>query len=257
VSNDGGSAANPSIVHLKANVYVVCQDNTPGNYQVMFRASHDNGSTFSTPVNLSNDTGTAIQPVLAAHGRAGDVNVVWQDNTSGHYQIMVISTHDAGATWNRALNLSNDSGDATNPIAAARGSNPGKNVFVAWQDTTPGNSQIFTTTSTDNGRNWSPPINVSNDTSTAINARIQNRASSSNVYVVWTEIPSGGGASSVKQATSTNLGQTYGAAQQVNQDSGNAIQGRLKELGSTGTAVYVVWADNVSGNYDVYLNRLV
>ena len=49
----------------------------------------------------------------------------------------------------------------------------------------------------------------------------------------------------------------YGAAQQVNQDSGNAIQGRLKELGSTGTAVYVVWADNVSGNYDVYLNRLV
>jgi len=237
-------------------VYVVWEDDSLGNYQVMFRVSNDNGTTFPNPaVNLSHDAGNASDPVMTAHGKAGDVNVVWQDNTGGNYQIMASSSSDGGITWTTPFNVSDDSGVATNPIVVARGNDTGKNVFVAWQDTTPGTSQIFAATSNNNGKAWNNPMDVSNDSSNAINPRIQNRQGSEAVYIVWTE-SSGGGNSQVFLSTSNNLGQTYGSGQLLS-SGGNAINARLKEQGSTGTNVYAVWADNSSGNYEIILQKIV
>ena len=187
ISQSTGIADDPTIINRDSNVYVVWEDNSLGTFQVMFRVSNDNGSTFNAPVNLSHGAGNASSPVMTAHGKGGDVNVVWEDNTGGNYQIIVGSSNDGGITWTTPFNISHDSGVATNPIVVARGNNTGKNVFVAWQDTTPGNSQIFTATSNNNGKTWNNPINVSNDSSSAINARIQNRQGSQAVYVVWTE----------------------------------------------------------------------
>lgn len=62
------------------NVYVVWWSNRTGQFEVMFRASHDSGRTFEDKINLSNTTeGASLQATIAA---SGDNNVVvtWLDN---------------------------------------------------------------------------------------------------------------------------------------------------------------------------------
>ena len=43
-------------------------DNTSGNSDIFFAASNDNGTSFSTPINLSNNTGLSLTlpPQIAA-----------------------------------------------------------------------------------------------------------------------------------------------------------------------------------------------
>ena len=38
------------------NVYVIWEDDTPGDFDIFFAASNNNGTSFGTPINLSNNT---------------------------------------------------------------------------------------------------------------------------------------------------------------------------------------------------------
>ena len=50
------------------NVYVVWADNTPGNSDIFFAASNDNGQTFSSPPdNLSENTGFSSSPQISSN----------------------------------------------------------------------------------------------------------------------------------------------------------------------------------------------
>ena len=55
-------------------------DNTPGNNDIFFAASTNNGTSFSTPINLSNNTGLSVFPQIATSGN--NVYVTWQDTHS-------------------------------------------------------------------------------------------------------------------------------------------------------------------------------
>ena len=47
----------PSIGVSGNNVYVVWRDNTPGNFDILYRRSTDGGSSFSSTANLRNNDG--------------------------------------------------------------------------------------------------------------------------------------------------------------------------------------------------------
>ena len=62
------------------NVYVTWQDDTPaGNSDIFFAASNNNGTSFGTPINLSNNAGVSSFPQIATSGN--NVYVTWDDNT--------------------------------------------------------------------------------------------------------------------------------------------------------------------------------
>lgn len=54
VSNSDGESEAPVLVAEGSNMYLAWHDNTQGVFAVMFRASYDDGNTFSDPVILSN-----------------------------------------------------------------------------------------------------------------------------------------------------------------------------------------------------------
>ena len=54
----------------------------PGNADIFFAFSTDNGLTFSTPDNLSENTGVSFEPQISSQGN--NVYVVWQDDTPGN-----------------------------------------------------------------------------------------------------------------------------------------------------------------------------
>ena len=65
-------------------------------------------------------------------------------------------SNNNGTSFGNPINLSNNTGFSFNPEIAAIGNN----VYVTWQDNTPGNDDIFVIT---NAQPFGTPINISNN----------------------------------------------------------------------------------------------
>jgi hypothetical protein len=87
------------------NVYTTWWTNKSGNWEVMFRASNDNGATFGEKINLSNSTDADSQNAeIAASGNS--VFVSWWET----------STNPGNKTSESVLRISNDNGNTFGPI---------------------------------------------------------------------------------------------------------------------------------------------
>jgi hypothetical protein len=163
ISNSVGFWKSPQIVSEGNSVYVVWNDFTLDNYDIFFTASNDTGRTFSTPINLSYNTGESTNPQISSEGN--NVFIVWSDDTPDNfdYDIFFTASNDTGQTFSTPINLSNNTRISTNPQISSEGNN----VFIVWMDHTLGPDplrDIFFAASNDNGQTFSTPINISNDT---------------------------------------------------------------------------------------------
>lgn len=97
------------------NVFVTWSSNkTGGNYEVMFRASTDNGKTFGSKINLSNSPRVdSVDPSIAASGN--NVYVSWWEraNQTSNEPVMRVSNDD-GKTFGPIIMLSNVASSASN-----------------------------------------------------------------------------------------------------------------------------------------------
>ncbi|MGC1134813.1 MAG: sialidase family protein [Nitrososphaeraceae archaeon] len=69
ISINPGFSSNPSLAAsapTQANVYVTWFDNTPGNFDILFRKSSDAGVTFDSTENLSDSSGSSFAPAISA-----------------------------------------------------------------------------------------------------------------------------------------------------------------------------------------------
>jgi hypothetical protein len=112
------------------NIYVVWQEFMPGttirNYDILFKHSTDNGSSFSQEINLSNNTGFSEHPQISS--AANNVHVIWADDTNGNKQVYFRASNDNGITFGEAIKLSNNSSSSFNQDIAAFGNN----VYTVW-----------------------------------------------------------------------------------------------------------------------------
>jgi hypothetical protein len=84
-----------------------------------------------------NKDGTSLQPKLAAQGDS--VYVVWQDNSTGNYEIYFQPLNSKGTKFKSLRNLSNNNGTSQLPRVAASASD----IYVIWQDDDSGTGRIF------------------------------------------------------------------------------------------------------------------
>jgi hypothetical protein len=91
------------------NVYIVWWTNKSGNWEVMFRASHDGGQRFGDKINLSNspDTQSGTAEILAVGNNK--VYVSWwelNENVHPHTNESVLRvSNDGGQTFGPVINL--------------------------------------------------------------------------------------------------------------------------------------------------------
>lgn len=161
------------------NAYVVWWSNKSGDWEVLFRASSDNGKTFGPKINLSNSTGRSADGKIAAE--ENNVYVVWWDNQPGNNEVFFRASSDNGKTFGSKINLSNNNATSDSEQLATADNN----VYVVWKDNETGNNDIFFRPSTDNGKTFGPKINLSNSTTSSADAMID--AEGNNVYVSWWE----------------------------------------------------------------------
>ena len=132
------------------NLYVAWWGNGTGNFEVIFKASNDNGKTFGDKINLSNSTnGTSGAASVAASGN--NVYVTYWDNKTGIGRVYVRTSNDNGKTFGEEINLSNSTGiQSTRAEIVASGDN----VDVSWWEKSDGKDQPMIRTSNDGGKTF-------------------------------------------------------------------------------------------------------
>ena len=197
------------------NIYLTWWDNKTGNNEVYFGGSNDGGKTFGKPINLSNAKGGSADSQIAASGN--NVYVTWWDNKTGNWQVFSRASSDNGKTFDDSVMLK---GIGSSPVkhlkappsnttsvdtivAAASG-----NIeYVVWWDNTTGNFEVSFAKSSDGGKTFGSPINISNSADArSVGARMV--AQGNNVYIAWMDLKPG--QKQVMFRASNDNGQTFG-----------------------------------------------
>ena len=203
--------------------------------------------TFGLPFNVSNNAGGSINPQLAVDGSRA-VHVVWQDNTPGYYPDIFYARRASDGTWSSPQNISTTPGFSENPQLAV---DQGGSVHVVWEDTTPGNYEIFYARRSSDGT-WSSPQDISNNPCDSRHPQLAVDESGA-VHVVWDEyILSGYDYYDIYYAGQGSDG-TWSSPQNISNNPGGSVYPQL--VVDKEGAVHVVWKDHIGQYTDIFYAR--
>ncbi len=243
VSNNDGSSILPKIAVSEdgENIYLVWQDATPGNNEIFFASSADEGLTFGEPTNISNSDGLSSFPQIAVSGE--NIHIVWQD-TSPADDIFVASSSDGGSSFGEPVNVSNTTNgvSASPQVAVAE-----DNVFVTWHDSSTGDLEVLFAASDNGAASFGEVINLSNTTD-GVSASPQIALSGNGtIHVVWQDtFP----ASDIFMSSSVNGGANF--TEPINISSTEEDGSFSPRVAVNGEAIYVTWQDSSPGNNDIF-----
>ena len=165
-----------------SNVYLLWQDSIPSdhtNYDIFIKNSNDNGTTFGSSVNLSNNSGFSEHPQIAAYDN--HVYAIWADDTSGNREVLFTRSVDNGTSFDKIKNLSNNTSDSFNQEIAVFGDT----VYVVWLDQSPEDDEtnILLKASGDGGETFGRTVNISSNANQETFPKIA--AFEGSVYIAW------------------------------------------------------------------------
>jgi hypothetical protein len=184
--------------------------------------------------------------------------IVWQDESqgvNGTSDILFKRSTDEGASFGETINLSNDTGNSTDPDIAStyRG-----NIYVVWRDDSAGTEQILFQRSNDNGTSFgtglSEHLTLSNNTEQVIQAvQPQVTSDNGNVYVIWSQGSFDDGVTDIFFKRSTDGGASFGETINLSNTADS-----LSSLGSITLLdrdVYIAWSDGPFSKGEVDFRR--
>jgi len=239
-NNAGGNynSYNPTIAVDGPNIYVVWEE----SYEIYFKRSVDGGDTWTTNKRLTNNAGYSQYPAIAVDG--SNIYVVWTDSTPGNYEIYFKRSVDGGDTWTTNKRLTNNAGGSVYPAIAVDGSN----IYVVWQDTTPGNSEIYFKKSVDGGTTWATNKRLTNNSGGSVYSAIA--VDGPNIYVVWYDNSPGNYEIYFKK--SNDGGTIWTTNKRLTTNAGASSS---PAIAVDGPDISVVWADSTPGNYEIYFKK--
>ncbi len=110
------------------------------NREIMLTKSTNGGSTFSPPVNVSNDGGQSFFPSVVPDSLGG-VSIVWEDDTGNDQSdVFYVHSSDGGKAFGAPVNLSASPGVSTGAVGAVDALG---NLLVLWTDDSFANPEVF------------------------------------------------------------------------------------------------------------------
>ena len=206
--NAGASEYPVIAIDPSDHIHVVWQDDTAGNAEIYYERSEDGGATWGPARRLTWNSGSSQYPAMATD-LYGNIHIVWQDDTPGNPEIYYRKSEDGGTSWGAARRLTWTANASQYP-AAAVGSGDG--IHVVWQDSPPGNFEIYYRGSLDGGTTWNP---VKRLTWTSLDSwrPAITRGSGNSLHIVWSDDTPG--IDAVYYKRSTNGGTTWSGAKRL------------------------------------------
>jgi hypothetical protein len=197
LSNVSSDSQNPMILVSNDGVFVLWTENKNGRSDVFFTKSVDGGITFESPVNLSGSLqGQSGYAAFAQKDK--DIYVVWQTSLSGTAGVFLARSLDRGTSFEKPINLSNNSGSSGWPQISVEGDN----VYVNWVDSTPGRFDVFIAKSIDDGKIFEGSTNISTSKNESYESKMA--ILNNTIFVVWQEgSPAGGHTIVFSKSTTT------------------------------------------------------
>ncbi len=246
VSNNLDSTFTPqTAVDSAGNIFVVWEDDTNTNANILFSRSSDGGATFSAPINLSHSRLFPFGPRISVDSHDG-INVVWNDNSPGNLDVFFSRSTDGGLTFSSPVNVSHDASASSSPQVAADSTG---NIFVVWENDS-GVLGVLFSRSVDGGLTFSAPAMVSTNTSGSISPQMA-VGPTGNVYLAWEDDFVSG--SDVSFNRSLDQGQTFLGATSLSHGVGNSTGVQLN-VDAAGN-LNAVWSNDSPGNFDIFFTR--
>ena len=254
ITNNTKDSVYAQIAANDNDVYVVWQESVTGNsygnnYDIYFKKSADNGTTFSKPINLSNNTGFSEHPQIAVSKNG--IFIIWADNTdSNNTEIMFTKSVDNGTAFSKPINLSNNLQNSNNQEISAFN----ENVYIVWQNIDQNNnnnknSSIMFKGSIDSGNTFNDTIELATDTN---DAYPKVNSFEDYVYIVWNSENN-----KISQDNNNNNGLFFIKSS----DKGNNFENSIRiahynfgesQIAVNGNEVFIVWG----GLYEKNINDI-
>lgn len=223
-------------------LYAVWADERDGNREIYFKMSSDNGQTWGSDLNMSNNSATSWRPCIAS--LISGKHIVWCDNRDGNFEIYYRRSMDNGVTWQSEARLTNTSDISWAPSLAVNQAV----MHLVWEELISGNEEIFYKKSTDNGTSWSENVRLTNDPFGSFYPSVA--VSGSSVHITWYDFRPGHRAIFYKR--STDAGETWGSDTRLTFSSGESYNSGIAVNGQT---VHIAFHDTRTGNEDIYYLR--
>ncbi len=176
----GGSYSPAMAIDSSGNLQVVWEDSTPGNSDIYYKKSPDAGASWTAVRRLTWTSGNSHSPTIAADP-SSRLHLVWDDDTPGNSEIYYKKSPDAGATWTAVKRFTWTSGTSSAPDVAADTTG---NLYVLWNDNTPGSGEIYYKKSPDAGASWTAVKRLTWNSGYSASPAIGADASGT-LHVVW------------------------------------------------------------------------
>lgn len=242
---NSGKSQDPLLRAEGSNVHVFWYDNTPGNNEIYYKRSTNSTYSWSAPKRLTFTSGGS-QNHSVCHD-SSNIYIVWEDNTSGNFEIYFKSSSDAGVNWSPPKRLTYNTQDSKRPVIINDSTG---NLHLVWHQPDLPGGEIFYRKSTDQGGNWTPPKRL---TWNSGNSWLPDIAVSQSgiLQVVWTDFSSGN--YEIYHKRSIDGGSTWTNTIRLTWTSGETISPAVTVDGDG--MVLVFWSDDTSGNNEIFLKR--
>jgi hypothetical protein len=257
-SSDGGSsfekpvvisdttklAAFPQVSVSDNHVYFAWLEKSDNNStNIVFAKSDDKASSANIPLYLTHNlVGNSGIPKLVATGN--QVYLAWEDNSKGNYDVFLSKSDDYGASFHLPIDMSTSTGQSGTPeIIISK-----DNVYTVWMDNSSGNYDILFAKSTDGGKSFGTPVNISHQH--ADSGYPQFAVNGNNIYVTWTQTITSTNYD-IFFAKSTNNGDTFDAPINISNNIGASGWPKIASDGN----IYISWVDSSPGKFDVLITK--
>lgn len=224
------------------NIHVVWDRNIGSvyspNFELYYIRSTNGGEKWDVEKQLTNSSGSASAPSIAANGE--NVYVVWADNKEGSDKLYYKHSEDNGVNWDEEIKLSDTGAGYTDIVAYSN------NIHVVWSGGF-ADPYIRYKRSIDGGNHWDEDKTLTNDPT---QPRIA--VDGNNVYVVWfrwknTE----SGNDEIFYKKSMDNGENWSEDIRF-AHSYHGHQARIPDVAASNGNVYVVWQDGRDNNIELY-----
>ena len=258
---------------FKGSIYLSWTEfvnNNPGIIQ--FSKSVDGGSSFSSPVTISNTPLDQVQGSLPYVGPNGVLYVAWQDTTNN--QIKIARSTNGGSSFSTPVTVTTVTPlPATLPNSSFRENSfptlavdpVAGTVYLAWADYPNGNSDVFLTRSTDQATTFSGAMKLNDDTTTNDQFFPWIQSVSGKVTAVWYDrrLDPANHNMDIFYSESINQGLAWSPNVRLSSVSSNPdccgflgqFIGDYIGLALTPTTARAVWMDTRNGNQDIFTER--